>query len=110
MSEVQTNASDARASYDEALAHMKGHLARLASRFRVDVADVRQTLYVVWKRVAQLSGGRHTEDRQAFYKYLYRALENERTDTIGVHPPCSNGMWEDRAAAALQDADARVGS
>jgi len=90
-------------SYEESLQHMKKHVARLAARFRVDPADVRQTLYLVWQRVALLGGRTPTGSRDAFYKYLYRALENELTDTVGTHPE-SGGTLEDRAASVL-DAD-----
>ncbi len=71
------------ASYEESLIRMKNHLGRLAERYGVDPADVRQTLYLVWNRVGQLPEGGPTADRETFYKYLYRALVNELTDSMG---------------------------
>jgi len=93
------------ASYPEALEHMKRHLGRLAARYRVDVADVRQTLYVVWNRVAQHRGHRHIESRDVFYKYLYRALQNELSDTAGLSLQCPAGEASGEAAAAAADTE-----
>ena len=81
----------------------------LADRYRVEVADVRQTLYVVWRRVGKLSEGAHTQDREAYFKYLYRSLVNELSDSIGVHPTESFEDYEVRRSASPQgDADAHV--
>jgi hypothetical protein len=71
------------ASYEESLGRMKNHLARLADRYRVDEADVRQTLYLVWTRVGQLPSGNTIADRESYFKYLYRALVNELRDSMG---------------------------
>ncbi len=76
-------ASTPMASYEESLGRMKNHVARLADRYRVDAADVRQTLYLVWTRVGQLPSGGPIADRESYFKYLYRALVNELRDSMG---------------------------
>jgi hypothetical protein len=93
----------ATATYEEALHHMRKHLGRLALRFRVDVADIRQTLFLVWQRVARHARPLHAESRDAFYKYLYRALENELTDTVGVHPENRQGRGGEVGADASRE-------